>query len=65
MRNQNKENKRPLLGENITLDQIIDLSEKRNIHYSIADVTITTYNKTTKDINNEIIELLRSNYIEH
>ncbi len=64
LHNQNKENTRPLLGKNVTLDKIIDLSEKRNIHYSIADMTITTDNKTTKDINNEIIELLRSNYIE-
>lgn len=65
LHNLNKENTRPLLGKNVTLDKIIDLSEKREIHYSIADVTITTDNKTTKDLNDEIIELLRRNYIEY
>ena len=65
LNNLNNKNIRPLLGKNVTLDKIFDLSEERKNHYSIADLTITTDNKTTKAVKDEIINFLRSKNIEY
>lgn len=65
LNNINQKNTRPLLGKNITLDRIINLSKERKKHYFIADLTINTDNKTTNDVKDEIIKFLRSNNIEY
>ncbi|MFL2664638.1 MAG: shikimate kinase [Dehalococcoidia bacterium] len=63
LKNSNKENVRPLLGEKVPVKKISELLEKRKNHYSIADIVITTDNKTAKDVNDEILKIIRSNDI--
>jgi len=63
LKNSNKENIRPLLGEKVPIKKISELLKKRKNHYSIADIMITTDNKSVKDVNDEILKIIRSNGI--
>lgn len=52
---------RPLLKTENVKDKIADLLNNRELRYKLADFTVSTENKTPKNIAKEILEILRNN----